>query len=207
MGHVHWPDRRRHGSQDGMNVFLNTHCCSSVVETLSVVLQDSQKSLREQFPSWIDQERLMAVALLKVIRTVWKLLNEIWIWWINPELLWESLHRFIWSNLLSYYHIIYTQKLRSSRQPVRTEDEINWKNYDRNILLLCRSMYFLVIIVVILIKTLFFNFLFLIYCNIFFRFNSLNYIFFCVLILPVNFCFAELFIKRKTELLHFNRLM
>ncbi|XP_073674385.1 cytoplasmic dynein 2 heavy chain 1-like [Garra rufa] len=26
---------------------------------------DSQKSLREQFPSWIDQERLMAVALLK----------------------------------------------------------------------------------------------------------------------------------------------
>lgn len=47
-------------------LFLSLNNSISSCLTNSVFLQDSQMSLQGQFPSWIDQERLTAAALLKV---------------------------------------------------------------------------------------------------------------------------------------------
>lgn len=139
MGRVHWPDRRRHGSEDGMNrfffyVFLDEMTLISSLQSykFSLFLQDSQKSLREQFPSWIDQERLMAVALLKVIWVLWYLWNGNtenshkkinlqynagchWIWQVTScaEPLWESLQQHFRKIILN------TEAQRSSGQPVK----------------------------------------------------------------------------------------
>ncbi|TRY83670.1 hypothetical protein DNTS_027964 [Danionella cerebrum] len=81
---------------------------------------DSQKSLREQFPSWIDQERLMAVALLKsTFASLYQSLclsdTDLWLSFLRSSCCEQEIPPSIAKKISLFQQVLLVQALRPDR--------------------------------------------------------------------------------------------